>query len=291
MLSMQVTHVATSRHSLLVTSSGAVWSMGANDSRGGGGHGSKALAASGQLGRPGSWAPGQVLGALQRQIVKQVAAGRYHSVAVTADGKVYTWGLNDWGQLGRPATTAGGEAGAVDSSADSSQKAAALQKDERLPRRRRALLADGGPADSSVPAADAAAAIQAAQTASSANSTKAHTIADAGPTTSGDKPASGSSSRIAACYSGWSCHDGTPGLVHVLSNTTIVAAQAGRYSTLVLDAAGQLWAWGYDGCAGAGQLPLQGEAWKPRLVQGQLQDKRVTVFDVGKCLGILWPSI
>jgi hypothetical protein len=51
---------------------------------------------------------------------------------------------------------------------------------------------------------------------------------------------------------------------------------------VVLDAAGRLWTWGNDGCAYAGQLPQQGEAWKPRLVQGQLQDQRVAVFDVGK---------
>lgn len=31
-----------------------------------------------------------------------VAAGRYHSVGLSAEGIVHTWGLNDWGQLGRP---------------------------------------------------------------------------------------------------------------------------------------------------------------------------------------------
>lgn len=43
----------------------------------------------------------------QGKAVVQVASGRYHSVAVTSDGKLYTWGLNDWGQLGRPATIVG----------------------------------------------------------------------------------------------------------------------------------------------------------------------------------------
>jgi alpha-tubulin suppressor-like RCC1 family protein len=37
--------------------------------------------------------------------VIQVVSGRYHSIAVTASGKVFTWGLNDWGQLGRTANT------------------------------------------------------------------------------------------------------------------------------------------------------------------------------------------
>lgn len=31
----------------------------------------------------------------------QAITGRYHTLAVTEDGEVYSWGLNDWGQLGR----------------------------------------------------------------------------------------------------------------------------------------------------------------------------------------------
>lgn len=33
----------------------------------------------------------------------QVATGRYHTLALTSSGEVYSWGLNDRGQLGRPA--------------------------------------------------------------------------------------------------------------------------------------------------------------------------------------------
>lgn len=32
--------------------------------------------------------------------------GRYHSLAVTDEGEVYSWGLNDQGQLGRSGRTA-----------------------------------------------------------------------------------------------------------------------------------------------------------------------------------------
>ena len=32
--------------------------------------------------------------------IVQVAAGRFHSVACTADGRVLAWGFNDMGQLG-----------------------------------------------------------------------------------------------------------------------------------------------------------------------------------------------
>lgn len=31
----------------------------------------------------------------------KVSAGRYHSVALDDNGRVYTWGLNDYGQLAR----------------------------------------------------------------------------------------------------------------------------------------------------------------------------------------------
>jgi hypothetical protein len=50
---------------------------------------------------------------------------------------------------------------------------------------------------------------------------------------------------------------------------------------LDLGAAGRMWVWGYDGCA-AGQVPLQGEAWRPRKVAGALAQKKVVAFDVGE---------
>ena len=34
------------------------------------------------------------------EVIKYIAAGRYHSLAVTTEGKVYAWGLNNYGQLG-----------------------------------------------------------------------------------------------------------------------------------------------------------------------------------------------
>jgi hypothetical protein len=57
---------------------------------------------------------------------------------------------------------------------------------------------------------------------------------------------------------------------------------AGTSSTVVMVAEGRLWVWGYDGCVTAGVLPQQQEAWRPRLVQGQLQGHRVSTFDVGE---------
>lgn len=264
---MQVVSVAASRHSLVVTADGVLYSMGPNNSAGGGGYGSQPLLASGQLGRQGGTAPGVVLlpgpalpaaasapaagaagsGAGGQQqpgnALVQVASGRYHSVAVTADGSVMTWGLNDWGQLGRqvpdsPAASADG----VDLQATSEHSVLAQHQ-------------------------------QAAAGSSSSSLTAAAAGAAPTPTSSSNLTASGSH--------GWRCHSGTPGLVTALAGVKAVAAAAGRYSTLVLDDAGHLWVWGYDGCAG-GQLPAQGGAWQPRSVAGALASKKVVAFDVGE---------
>ncbi|GLC68263.1 hypothetical protein PLESTF_000668100 [Pleodorina starrii] len=107
---MTVISAAASRHSAVVSSEGVVWTMGHNDSKGGGGHGSPPLAASGQLGRGGSKEPGPVEGPLRGKFVVQVVTGRYHTLALTDQGELYSWGLNDWGQLGRGAAGAQSEA-------------------------------------------------------------------------------------------------------------------------------------------------------------------------------------
>lgn len=60
-----MTSIAGSRHSAVATVEGHVYTMGHNDSRGGGGHGSPPMDASGQLGRGGDSSPGRVLGDLQ----------------------------------------------------------------------------------------------------------------------------------------------------------------------------------------------------------------------------------
>ncbi|MFZ5948284.1 MAG: T9SS type A sorting domain-containing protein [Stygiobacter sp.] len=39
-------------------------------------------------------------GALNGKIIKQIACGDYHTIALTIDGQVYSWGRNDYGQLG-----------------------------------------------------------------------------------------------------------------------------------------------------------------------------------------------
>lgn len=58
---------------------------------------------------------------------------------------------------------------------------------------------------------------------------------------------------------------------------------------MVLDSDGQLWVWGYDGCA-TGDVPAQHDAWQLRLIEGQLKGKQVVAFDVGGCHCYLYPA-
>lgn len=67
---LHVISAAASRHSLLALTDGSVWTMGFNDSKGGGGHGSPGIDHSGQLGRMnGGNPPAPVLGELQVGVV------------------------------------------------------------------------------------------------------------------------------------------------------------------------------------------------------------------------------
>jgi Regulator of chromosome condensation (RCC1) repeat len=80
-------------HSLAVTNTGAVYAWGANGA--------------GELGNGNtnqSNMPVQVTG-LSGVSVTAVAAGEFHSLAVTSTGAVYAWGYNDDGQLGNGNTT------------------------------------------------------------------------------------------------------------------------------------------------------------------------------------------
>lgn len=79
------------RHSLALTSDGEVISWGSNSN--------------GQLGNGGNTDPRipvrvDVGGALTGKRVVAIAAGEDHSMALTADGLVFTWGDNWYGQLG-----------------------------------------------------------------------------------------------------------------------------------------------------------------------------------------------
>lgn len=62
---LQIISIAASRHSAVATAEGHVWTMGHNNSKGGGGYGSPPMDASGQLGRGGTNQAARVTGLLQ----------------------------------------------------------------------------------------------------------------------------------------------------------------------------------------------------------------------------------
>jgi len=100
-LSVNAVAIAASGHTVLVDDTGYVYTAGRNSSAGGGGRGSPPIEDSGQLGRGGNpSAMERVLGKLNGEVVVSAGAGRYHTVVATESGKVFTFGLNDAGQLG-----------------------------------------------------------------------------------------------------------------------------------------------------------------------------------------------
>ncbi|MCI5604895.1 MAG: hypothetical protein MR413_04525, partial [Clostridia bacterium] len=76
----------------------------------------------GQLGIVDAVAPSASFNKITNlQNIKSIAAGDYHNMAVDTSGKVYTWGRNNRGQLGRSTkTTSGGSSGTGSSSGDGS---------------------------------------------------------------------------------------------------------------------------------------------------------------------------
>ena len=72
-----------------------------DDSAGGGGHGPRRFPTPGSSARGGSTNAFEMVPTPAGAFATQVACGRYHTAAVTAEGGVLTFGLNDRGQLGR----------------------------------------------------------------------------------------------------------------------------------------------------------------------------------------------
>ena len=87
----QVAHVAaSSNHTICTTTNGSVFTWGS-------GYGGKLGLGDDQFNK---LVPTLVRDELQNKAVVQVAAGNDHSACVAGDGSVYSWGDNNYGQLG-----------------------------------------------------------------------------------------------------------------------------------------------------------------------------------------------
>lgn len=107
-----IAYVSAGGHNAVVDADGRLWTWGRNNSAGGGGYGSAAIDSSGQLaaGRAASAAVSVAAPVSSAARVVAVDSGRYHTAALTSDGQLVTWGLNDFAQLGRSAQNSSGSA-------------------------------------------------------------------------------------------------------------------------------------------------------------------------------------
>eukprot|EP00899_Mesostigma_viride_P013848 jgi/Mesvir1/22464/Mv18494-RA.1 len=191
-----VTNVGAGGHSLAVSVDGTLFTWGRNDSKGGGGYGSQSVSDSGQSGRLRGdlRTPLPVEGELAGRPVVAAAAGRYHTVAAAKGGGVYTFGLNDWGQLGHPGVDYEGS----------------------------------------------------------------------------------------SCWQGYSCRSALPQLVQGLETARAVAVAAGRYHSLAVLENGEVWSWGLNICGRSEKdAPRDGKhGAKPGLVKG-FKGMKVVAVDAG----------
>eukprot|EP00201_Polytomella_parva_P001836 CAMPEP_0175083380 /NCGR_PEP_ID=MMETSP0052_2-20121109/27349_1 /TAXON_ID=51329 ORGANISM="Polytomella parva, Strain SAG 63-3" /NCGR_SAMPLE_ID=MMETSP0052_2 /ASSEMBLY_ACC=CAM_ASM_000194 /LENGTH=540 /DNA_ID=CAMNT_0016354821 /DNA_START=166 /DNA_END=1785 /DNA_ORIENTATION=+ len=267
--SLSVASISASRHSALSTALGSVWAFGSTDSKGGGGHGSTPLPFSGQLGRlnitqkplPAAIDP-------NHHFVVQVASGRYHTLALTDQGVVLSFGLNDHGQLGRPAehfdlesdgalssagesglaVWPGDEWGAVEEKEEGKEKATKGRSLRNLGQRKR----------------------KSQERISQEKISQKRLLETTNPPSK------------KGCVLGHSCYSPTPAPVLFPKGTRIVGVSAGRYNNLAITAEGRLFVWGMDGCATSGVMPARQELWRTRLVKdGPLAREKVVATDSG----------
>ena len=190
-----VVAIAASGHTAFILEDGSLYTAGRNASDGGGGRGSPPIADAGQIGRDGPLgAPGRVLGALRDERATSVGCGRYHTVVSTESGRVYSFGLNDRGQLGTK--------GVMGRVPDSSS-----------------CTCDSG------------------------------MNCDCSEGAEGETPLAPGE----ACDRGAACRSGVPVHVDVWGEKINIVA-AGRYTSAAVSEKGEVFVWGLNACAGAGNL-------------------------------------
>jgi len=88
----KVAHLACGMyHTMAVTVSGKLYTWG-------GGYNTVGYPVCGHGSSTGTTTP-TVVAALEDQFVVQAVSGYYHSMALTREGRIYTWGCNSWNQV------------------------------------------------------------------------------------------------------------------------------------------------------------------------------------------------
>eukprot|EP00892_Ulva_mutabilis_P007833 jgi/Ulvmu1/5421/UM022_0216.1 len=103
---ISATAVGAGGSSVAIEVDGSLRTGGQMSRCGGGAHSAEPLHDVGQLGFPGSTSGGSVRNVIHNATFIAADAGRFHMAAIASDGRLFTWGLNDFGQLGRAARDA-----------------------------------------------------------------------------------------------------------------------------------------------------------------------------------------
>ena len=213
-------------------------------------------------------------GVLSGKTITALATGQYHTVALASDGMVYTWGWNDYGQLGDNSTTQRNTPVAVDISGVISGKtitaiaagvnhSVALASDGTLYAwgyNNKGQLGNNSTTDSHVPVAVDMSGILSGKTITSITAGYRHSVALASDGTVyawgqnyngqlGNNSTTDSHVPVAVYTSG------------VLSGKTITEVSAGPYHTVALASDGTVYTWGKnaDGQLGDNNYPTNSD--------------------------------
>ena len=262
---------AVAYHSLVVTDGGAVWSWG--------------FGGEGRLGHGDTQSqllPKKIEGLAGRRVVT-VSAGVHHSIAITADGAVWSWGYGLWGRLGH----------------GDSQYQMLPKKIEAFAGQRVVAVSAGGghslaiTADGSVWSWGAGAYGKLGHGDEQIQSLPMRIEALAEQCVVAVSAADNHSLALTANGEVWSCGHGSlgqlghgdeqrqqlPKKVEALTGQRVIAVSAGWQHSLALTADDAVWSWGYGGQGRLGHGDEQ-EQLLPKKVEA-LAGQRVVVVSAG----------
>ncbi|WP_018587541.1 Ig-like domain repeat protein [Salinispora arenicola] len=182
--------------------------------------------------------------------VTAVAAGEFHSVAVTSTGTVLAWGYNDVGQLGDGSTTSSSTPVAVDVPAGTTVTAVAAGDRHSLAvtstgtvsawgANTDGQLGDGTTTSSSTPVAVD---VPAGTTVTAVAAGGAHSVA----VTSAGTVLAWGNNNFGQLGDGTTTDSSTPVAVDLPAGTTVTAVAAGKFHSVAVTSAGTVLAWGFN---------------------------------------------